>query len=95
MLDEWDSSPWKPARAEGLTFDPLVATILLTTGAYWMQREGKEMAVRVAFISLQFKPRYVLSRNKTPILTQSKTNKQTNVILIIDSARLLVLQGRT
>lgn len=38
--------------AEGLTSDPLVATILLTTGAPWVEKESKEMAIKVVFISL-------------------------------------------
>lgn len=36
--------------AEGLTFDPLVATILLTTGAPWVEKESEEMAVKVVFV---------------------------------------------
>lgn len=51
-----------------------------------MHREGKEMAVRVAFICLQFKLRNVLSRNETPIF---KTT--THIILIIDSAQLVTV----
>lgn len=50
MLDEWAPSPWKPVPAEGLAFDPLVATILLTTGASWVEKESEEMAVKVVFI---------------------------------------------
>lgn len=38
--------------AEGLTSDPLAATILLTTGAPWVEKEGKEMAVKVVSFSL-------------------------------------------
>lgn len=50
MLDEWAPSPWKPLPVEGLAFDPLVATILLTTGASWVEKESEEMAVKVVFV---------------------------------------------
>lgn len=52
MLDEWAPSPWKPVPAEGLTSDPLVATILLTTGAPWVEKESKEMPSRLFSFSL-------------------------------------------
>lgn len=67
MLDEWAPSPWKRVPAEGLTSDPLVATILLTTGAPWVEKESKEMAVKVVFIFPCCRPGPTLNRNSTNI----------------------------